>query len=88
MLNEGWLHLQGSVYTSIKPVKSIEVHYMLTKLTTKYPYMEKCFKKIHQTDIGYMHDLSRYVDYDGTAGKYARNEASCMEEATHKRRGR
>lgn len=86
MLKEGWVHLQGSVYMSKKPISVYIVGYIIHKMIMQHPYMEKCFKRIHQTDIGAVHDLSRYVDYDGTPGKYAQNEAASIDEAIHQRR--
>lgn len=37
-------------------------------------FLEKCVREIHQTDVSNVHSLSRYFTYDGTSGKYERQE--------------
>lgn len=66
----GWQHIEGSVYMSNRSMGNGDVLYILDEIKEKYPYLEKCIREIHQTDISNVHSLNQYFTYDGTPGQY------------------
>lgn len=74
MKNEGWLHIEGSVYMSAKPLSTTQVAHLINSLKKEYPYLTKCIKNMHQSDVSKVHSLNFHFDYDGTAGKFAQKE--------------
>lgn len=71
MEDEGWEHIEGSVYMSRKPISTVRVAYLINRLKKKYPYLIKCIRDMHQADISNVHSLDNLFDYDGTAGEFA-----------------
>lgn len=69
----GFKHIEGSVYMSKKPISNLEVTNFIIDLKKKYNYLDKCVKKIHQSDITNTHSLSHLFNYDGTAGEHAKS---------------
>lgn len=82
MKKEEWKHIEGSVYMSAHPMSNADVAYMIKELKKQYPYLEKCVREIHQTDVSNIHSLNQYFTYDGTPGKYEQHE---NEVAGHKK---
>ena len=74
MRNEGWKHIEGSVYMSQKPLSNTKVLYLIDRLKKQYPYLTKCIRNMHQADISKTHSLEHYFEYDGTPGKFAQKE--------------
>lgn len=74
MENEGWIHIEGSVYMSKKPMSSTKVALLINDLKKKYPYLTKCIREMHQSDISNVHSVEHYFEYDGTPGKFAQKE--------------
>lgn len=74
MEREGWQHIEGSVYMSKKPLSTIKVAWLVDALKEKYPYLTKCIRDMHQSDISNVHGLHNHFEYDGTAGKFALHE--------------
>lgn len=70
MEKEGWRHIEGSVYMSSRPTDNTKVAYMIEQIKEKYPYLDKCVREMHQTDISNVHSLNQYFSYDGTPGRY------------------
>lgn len=74
MKSEGWIHIEGSVYMSSKPLSTTKIAHLINGLKKQYPYIEKCIRSMHQSDISKVHSLDYLFEYDGTAGKYAQKE--------------
>ena len=74
MKSEGWKHIEGSVYMSQKPISTTKVSKLLSSLKKKYPYLTKCIRNMHQSDISNTHSLNSHFEYDGTPGKFAQKE--------------
>ena len=70
MEGEGWVHIEGSVYMSQKPLSNMQIAHLVYNLNKKYPYITKCVREMHQADISEIHSLNHYFEYDGTPGKY------------------
>lgn len=70
MEDNGFKHIEGSVYVSSKGMSSVAVAETLDELKLKHPYLNKSVREIHQTDVGASHSLSNQFDYDGTPGKF------------------
>lgn len=71
MEKNGWEHIEGSAYMSKNPVSTVKIISTIKGLKRQYPYLDKCVKAMHQTDISKVHSLQDYFEYDGTPGKYA-----------------
>lgn len=82
MKKEGWRHIEGSVYMSGHPMINGDILYMIDNIKGKYPYLDKCVRDIHQTDVSNVHSLNQYFSYDGTPGQYEQQE---NKENGHKR---
>lgn len=80
MKSEGWLHIEGSVYMSSKPLSTTKVAHLINKLKKQYPYLTKCIRNMHQSDISNVHSLEHHFDYDGTPGKFKQQENQKTEE--------
>lgn len=76
MEKEGWQHIEGSVYMSRAPLSTTKVAWLVDALKEKYPYLTKCIRDMHQSDISNVHGLHNHFEYDGTAGKFALQEKS------------
>lgn len=74
METNDWRHIEGSVYMSNKPLTNPDVSYLLDDLLENYPYLTKCIRDMHQSDISNIHSLENHFEYDGTPGEYAREE--------------
>lgn len=74
MKSKGWIHIEGSVYMSKKSLSVMEVAQLLDDLKMKYPYLTKCIRNMHQSDISNVHSLNNHFEYDGTPGKFAQKE--------------
>lgn len=74
MKSKDWEHIEGSVYMSNKPLSNTKVSYLLDELLKKYPYLTKCIRDMHQSDISNIHGLHDHFDYDGTPGKFAKKK--------------
>jgi virulence-associated protein VapD len=74
MTNEGWLHIEGSVYMSSKALSTTKVAHLINRLKKQYPYLTKCIRDMHQSDISNVHSLEHHFEYDGTPGEFAENE--------------
>lgn len=72
MKDEGFVHIQGSVYISEKPMSVTKVHTVIDDMLNKYPLLSKCVRDITHADIGDRYSLNHRFDYDGTAGKFKR----------------
>lgn len=70
MEKEGWKHVEGSVYMSMQPMDNMAVAYLIKNLNEQFPYLDKCIREMHQTDISKVHSLNQYFSYDGTPGRY------------------
>ena len=55
---------------SNQPISNLKLSNMIDKLTTQHPYLNKCVKKMHQTDISNVHSLEGHFEYDGSPGIY------------------
>lgn len=76
MKDVGWIHIEGSVYMSKEPMSATGVAYVIDGLKLEYPYLTKCIRSMHQSDIANIHSLNHLFEYDGTPGKFAQKEAS------------
>lgn len=74
MKKRGWKHIEGSVYMSGQPMSNSGVAYMIDNMKEEYPYLDKCVREIHQTDVSNVHSLNQYFSYDGTPGRYEQQE--------------
>lgn len=88
MENGGWQHIEGSVYMSVVPVTTTNVAHLVDDLIWKYPYLTKCIREMHQSDITNVHSLSHHFDYDGTPGPYARKAPERCKSTIKKHRAR
>jgi len=66
----GYSHIEGSVYMSNHSMNNVRVFRLLKDLLTEHPYLSKCIREIHQTDVSNVHSLNQYFTYDGTPGQY------------------
>lgn len=82
MENNGFEHLEGSVYASTDNMSNHKILKTIKKLKGKHAYLEKSVKELHQTDVGESHSLSEQFDYDGTPGKYAQKKPRKSAETT------
>ena len=71
MTKNKWEHIEGSVYMSNKPMDNSDILFLIKDMKKQYPYLDKCIKEMHQSDISKVHSLQDYFEYDGTPGKYA-----------------
>ncbi|MCM1084459.1 MAG: hypothetical protein NC393_12915 [Clostridium sp.] len=69
--DNGFRHIQGSVYQSIGTVSNISVIVLMSELIQNKPGIEKCIRDIRVTDISKINDLNYLFEYDGTTGLYA-----------------
>lgn len=74
MKDEGWQHIEGSVYMSKTAMSNAKVLLLVSNLKKQYPYLTKCIRDMHQSDISNVHGLHKHFEYDGTAGKFALQE--------------
>lgn len=86
MKDNGWVHIEGSVYVSKKPMSNLGVSLTIAKLKVQYPYLIKCIKSMHQSDISNIHSLVHHFDYDGTPGKYALKKEKSQKKAVKKQK--
>lgn len=88
--NKGWKHIEGSVYMSNKALSSTNVSYLIDELLKKYPYLSKCVRDMHQSDISNIHGLHHQFDYDGTPGEYVKKKHKAKKQRTakHKKKSR
>lgn len=63
-------HIEGSGYSSMKPMSLVQFDHTIDELLKKYPYLTKAVKRAHEASIGSRHSLDYKFDYDGTAGEY------------------
>ncbi|MBP3621522.1 MAG: hypothetical protein J6J16_07160 [Lachnospiraceae bacterium] len=68
--NNGFKHIQGSVYQSIEPLKTSRIMVHIDMLVSTYPYLEKCIRDINVTEILEVSNLNYLLSYDGTPGRY------------------
>lgn len=83
MTKEGWQHVEGSVYMSKKAIDNGDVSYMINDMIKQYPYLSKCIKQMHQTDISKVYSRNNYFEYDGTPGRFGQKEE--QRNAEHKK---
>lgn len=88
MEKEGWRHIEGSVYMSNHPMSNGDILYVLDEIKGKYPYLEKCFREIHQADVSNVHSLNQYFEYDGTPGQYEKPVEKTAEGHERETRGK
>lgn len=81
MKSRRWIHIEGSVYMSQKPMSNTMVALFISDLKKQYPYLSKCIRNIHQSDISNIHSLDHLFEYDGTPGKFVQKD-SVHETAT------
>lgn len=74
MDTERWKHVEGSVYMSDTAVENMDVFFLIGRLKNQYPYLTKCVREMHQTDVTKIHSLNHYFEYDGTPGRYERKQ--------------
>lgn len=74
MKKEGWAHIEGSVYVSEAPSSTTKVAALINGLLNEYPYISKCIRNIHQSDVSKIYSLAHMFDYDGTAGRFTNKE--------------
>ena len=74
MKSENWKHIEGSVYMSDQSMYNTNILRLIKKMKEQYPYLDKCVREIHKTDISNIHSLNQYFSYDGTPGQYAQQE--------------
>lgn len=67
-------HIEGSSYMSNNGMSNMVLSNIIDDLVAKYPYLTKCVKKMHQTDVCNIHSLESHFEYDGTPGKFAQKE--------------
>lgn len=84
---EGWEHIEGSVYMSVKPMSSTRVAKTLDHMIEMYPYLTKCFRSMHQTDVPErIYSMNWQFDYDGTPGRFAKPEPEHKMKPKHRSR--
>lgn len=81
-----WQHIEGSVYMSKKPMSNTKVAKILDSMIKEYPYLTKCIRDMHQTDISEIHSLAYRFDYDGTPGRFAKPEIEHKVKPKHRSR--
>lgn len=69
--DNGFTHIQGSVYMSDKPMSTLVVTLKINGLLQKHPYISKCVRDMTQTNVTSVSDLSALFQHDGTPGQYA-----------------
>ena len=47
---------------------------ILDSMIKEYPYLTKCIRDMHQTDISEIHSLAYCFDYDGTPGRFVKSK--------------
>ena len=75
----GFEHIEGSAYMSKKPMSNTEIGNFIDDLKDKFPYLNKCVREIHQSDISNTHSLNHFFEYDGTAGEYSKESINQRE---------
>ncbi len=65
---KGFDHLEGSGYLSRKMMSDVQLARVIRSLIRKYPFLDKCVKKIHSANVTSKHSWSDYFHYDGTLG--------------------
>lgn len=68
--DNGFRHIQGSVYQSVDVVSNTSVIILIAELIQNKPGIEKCIRDIRMTDISKINDLNYLFEYDGTPGTY------------------
>lgn len=86
MKNNGFKHIEGSVYVSVEPITSPEIEFILNDLKSKMPYLDKCIKEIHIASVIGKHSHSDLFHYDGTLNGLQQEENQKINNV--KRRGR
>lgn len=71
MKKNNFTHIEGSSYMSNSRMSNMDISNMIDDLLEKHPYLTKCIKKMHQSDISNVHSLESHFEYDGTAGRFA-----------------
>ncbi len=70
MENNGFTHIQGSVYLSEKPMSNTRVHILVRQMLADKPYILKCVRTMTQTDVGKRYDMDALFQHDGTPGQF------------------
>lgn len=78
----GWEHIEGSVYMSKDKAKNTDVLFLINKLKKEFPYVIKCIREMHQADIGNVHSLNAQFEYDGTPGKFAKEQQQSVKKSS------
>lgn len=84
MDKERWKHIEGSVYVSGTAVEDMDVFLLIKRLKNRYPYMDKCVREMHQTNVSKVHSLNYYFAYDGTPGQYEQKQQE-QTKSNHKK---
>ena len=79
LLKNGFEHVQGSGYESIKPMSNIALLKTVRSLKKSIPELNECMRDIRVADISKSHDLNSLFSYSGSGGQL---------QMPHKRRGR
>ena len=85
MTKEGFLHRQGSVYNSIKPISNNTVAVIIHNMCRQLPWLADCVKVIDITDIGKTHSLLSAVqntcrEYSDARAEWIKNISNLSEE--------
>ncbi len=68
--DNGFIHLQGSVYQSTNAVTDFYVMGLVSIFIYNNPGVEKCIRDLRLTDVIKQNSLNHLCNYDGTTGKY------------------
>lgn len=82
MYAHGWKHIEGSVYMSKDEVKNMDIIFLIKKLKKEYPYIAKCVREVHQADVGDIHSLNAQFEYDGTPGRFAKEQQQSVRKSS------
>lgn len=64
MEENGFIHEQGSAYSSINNISYSDVQILITEFSETFNWAQKCVKKLQVTMIGNQFDFKRYLNND------------------------
>ncbi|MCM1103255.1 MAG: hypothetical protein NC409_04030 [Clostridium sp.] len=82
MRANGWEHIEGSVYMSKNEIDNIDVTFLIKNLKKEFPYITKCVREMHQADISEVHSRNEQFEYDGTPGKFAKEQQQSVRRSS------
>jgi len=79
MKNYDFQWQQGSVYTSIKPMKATDAQYAIKDLVIKYPWLHLCMRDCTVTNIGRAFNLNHFFNKSSSLDVYLLKEVTSQQ---------